>query len=83
MESIDAVVLLCDSADEDLRQIAIETLLTFGKKSSHTNDTLAAQLVNSMILVVYALSANECTSDWPILDSILLDKNVYFWSVFS
>ncbi|XP_048057277.1 rho family-interacting cell polarization regulator 2 isoform X3 [Megalobrama amblycephala] len=31
VESIDAVVLLCDSADEDLRQIAIETLLTFGE----------------------------------------------------
>ncbi|XP_016359849.1 rho family-interacting cell polarization regulator 2 isoform X2 [Sinocyclocheilus anshuiensis] len=31
VESIDAVVLLCDSADEDLCQIAIETLLTFGE----------------------------------------------------
>uniref|UniRef100_A0A9J8DFW0 Rho family-interacting cell polarization regulator 2 n=1 Tax=Cyprinus carpio carpio TaxID=630221 RepID=A0A9J8DFW0_CYPCA len=31
VESIDAVVLLCDSADEDLRHIAIETLLTFGE----------------------------------------------------
>ncbi|XP_052440895.1 rho family-interacting cell polarization regulator 2 isoform X1 [Carassius gibelio] len=31
VESIDAVVLLCDSADEDLYQIAIETLLTFGE----------------------------------------------------
>ncbi|XP_073678515.1 rho family-interacting cell polarization regulator 2 [Garra rufa] len=31
VESIDAVVLLCDSADEDLRQIAIETLLTLGE----------------------------------------------------
>ncbi|KAK7138843.1 hypothetical protein R3I93_016069 [Phoxinus phoxinus] len=31
VESIDAVVLLCDSADEELHQIAIETLLTFGE----------------------------------------------------
>uniref|UniRef100_A0A9J7Z465 Rho family-interacting cell polarization regulator 2 n=1 Tax=Cyprinus carpio carpio TaxID=630221 RepID=A0A9J7Z465_CYPCA len=31
VESIDAVVLLCDSADEDLHQIATETLLTFGE----------------------------------------------------
>uniref|UniRef100_A0A672M3I2 Rho family-interacting cell polarization regulator 2 n=1 Tax=Sinocyclocheilus grahami TaxID=75366 RepID=A0A672M3I2_SINGR len=31
VESIDAVVLLCESADEDLCQIAIETLLTFGE----------------------------------------------------
>lgn len=31
VESIDAVILLCDSVDEELRQIAIETLLTFGE----------------------------------------------------
>ncbi|XP_059365784.1 rho family-interacting cell polarization regulator 2 isoform X2 [Carassius carassius] len=31
VESIDAVVLLCDSADEELHHIAIETLLTFGE----------------------------------------------------
>lgn len=31
VESIRAVVALCDSADEELRHVAIETLLTFGK----------------------------------------------------
>lgn len=31
MESIKAVIALCDSADEELRHVAIETLLTFGK----------------------------------------------------
>ncbi|XP_063041473.1 rho family-interacting cell polarization regulator 2 isoform X2 [Engraulis encrasicolus] len=31
-ESISAVVSLCDSADEDLRHLAIETLLTFGEE---------------------------------------------------
>ncbi|KAK7899066.1 hypothetical protein WMY93_019919 [Mugilogobius chulae] len=30
VESIKAVVALCDSADEELRHVAIETLLTFG-----------------------------------------------------
>nr|XP_015212728.1 PREDICTED: protein FAM65B isoform X3 [Lepisosteus oculatus] len=30
-ESIDAVVSLCDSADEELRNVATETLLTFGE----------------------------------------------------
>lgn len=30
VESIDAVVSLCDSTDEELHQVAIETLLTFG-----------------------------------------------------
>lgn len=30
VESIRAVVALCDSADEELRHVAIETLLTFG-----------------------------------------------------
>jgi len=30
-ESIKAVVALCDSADEELRHVAIETLLTFGQ----------------------------------------------------
>ncbi|XP_051948892.1 rho family-interacting cell polarization regulator 2-like isoform X2 [Xyrauchen texanus] len=32
VESIDAVVSLCDSADEELHQVAIETLLTFGEE---------------------------------------------------
>ncbi|XP_073714100.1 rho family-interacting cell polarization regulator 2 isoform X1 [Misgurnus anguillicaudatus] len=32
VESIDALVLLCDSTDEELHQIAIETLLTFGEE---------------------------------------------------
>lgn len=32
MESIKAVVALCDSADEELRHVAIETLLTFGEQ---------------------------------------------------
>ncbi|KAM3857902.1 rho family-interacting cell polarization regulator 2 [Diretmus argenteus] len=31
-ESIRAVVALCDSADEELRHVAIETLLTFGEE---------------------------------------------------
>lgn len=31
VESIRAVVALCDSADEELRHVAIETLLTFGE----------------------------------------------------
>lgn len=31
VESIKAVVALCDSADEELRHVAIETLLTFGE----------------------------------------------------
>uniref|UniRef100_A0A8C2WRJ2 Rho family-interacting cell polarization regulator 2 n=1 Tax=Cyclopterus lumpus TaxID=8103 RepID=A0A8C2WRJ2_CYCLU len=31
-ESIKAVVALCDSADEELRHVAIETLLTFGEE---------------------------------------------------
>ncbi|TRY84381.1 hypothetical protein DNTS_025468 [Danionella cerebrum] len=31
VESIDAVISLCDSSDEELRQMAIETLLTFGE----------------------------------------------------
>lgn len=31
VESIDAVVSLCDSTDEELHQVAIETLLTFGE----------------------------------------------------
>lgn len=31
VESIKAVVALCDSVDEELRHIAIETLLTFGE----------------------------------------------------
>nr|XP_020453227.1 protein FAM65B [Monopterus albus] len=32
VESIRAVVALCDSADEELRHVAIETLLTFGEE---------------------------------------------------
>uniref|UniRef100_H3DK94 Rho family-interacting cell polarization regulator 2 n=1 Tax=Tetraodon nigroviridis TaxID=99883 RepID=H3DK94_TETNG len=32
VESIKAVVALCDSADEELRHVAIETLLTFGEE---------------------------------------------------
>ncbi|XP_036422225.1 rho family-interacting cell polarization regulator 2 isoform X1 [Colossoma macropomum] len=32
VESINAVVSLCDSADEELRHVAIETLLTFGEE---------------------------------------------------
>ncbi|KAA0710521.1 Rho family-interacting cell polarization regulator 2 [Triplophysa tibetana] len=32
VESIDAVVSLCDSTDEELHQVAIETLLTFGEE---------------------------------------------------
>ncbi|XP_030645360.1 rho family-interacting cell polarization regulator 2 [Chanos chanos] len=32
LESIGAVVSLCDSADEELRHVAIETLLTFGEE---------------------------------------------------
>ncbi|XP_062870584.1 rho family-interacting cell polarization regulator 2 isoform X2 [Trichomycterus rosablanca] len=32
VESISAVVTLCDSADEELRHVAIETLLTFGEE---------------------------------------------------
>ncbi|XP_076864757.1 rho family-interacting cell polarization regulator 2 isoform X2 [Brachyhypopomus gauderio] len=32
VESIDAVVSLCDSANEELRHVAIETLLTFGEE---------------------------------------------------
>uniref|UniRef100_A0A8C7WXK5 Rho family-interacting cell polarization regulator 2 n=1 Tax=Oryzias sinensis TaxID=183150 RepID=A0A8C7WXK5_9TELE len=31
LESIRAIISLCDSADEELRHVAIETLLTFGK----------------------------------------------------
>uniref|UniRef100_A0A8B9JMJ1 Rho family-interacting cell polarization regulator 2 n=1 Tax=Astyanax mexicanus TaxID=7994 RepID=A0A8B9JMJ1_ASTMX len=31
VESINAIVSLCDSADEELRHVAIETLLTFGE----------------------------------------------------
>lgn len=31
VESLKAVVALCDSADEELRHVAIETLLTFGE----------------------------------------------------
>ncbi|XP_066572001.1 rho family-interacting cell polarization regulator 2 isoform X1 [Amia ocellicauda] len=31
-DSIEAVVSLCDSADEELRHVAIETLLTFGEE---------------------------------------------------
>lgn len=37
VESIRAVVALCDSADEELRHVAIETLLTFGKKMDETS----------------------------------------------
>ncbi|XP_054909746.1 rho family-interacting cell polarization regulator 2 isoform X1 [Poeciliopsis prolifica] len=32
VESLKAVVALCDSADEELRHVAIETLLTFGEE---------------------------------------------------
>ncbi|XP_017279210.1 rho family-interacting cell polarization regulator 2 isoform X1 [Kryptolebias marmoratus] len=32
VESIKAVIALCDSADEELRHVAIETLLTFGEE---------------------------------------------------
>ncbi|KAM4539853.1 rho family-interacting cell polarization regulator 2 isoform 3-T3 [Odontesthes bonariensis] len=32
VESIRAVIALCDSADEELRHVAIETLLTFGEE---------------------------------------------------
>ncbi|KAL6456903.1 hypothetical protein MHYP_G00338660 [Metynnis hypsauchen] len=32
VESINAIVSLCDSADEELRHVAIETLLTFGEE---------------------------------------------------
>ncbi|XP_052325641.1 rho family-interacting cell polarization regulator 2-like isoform X6 [Oncorhynchus keta] len=32
VESLQAVVSLCDSADEELRHVAIETLLTFGEE---------------------------------------------------
>ncbi|KAM4630045.1 rho family-interacting cell polarization regulator 2 [Polymixia lowei] len=32
VESVRAVVALCDSADEELRHVAIETLLTFGEE---------------------------------------------------
>ncbi|XP_066531420.1 rho family-interacting cell polarization regulator 2 isoform X2 [Hoplias malabaricus] len=32
VESIHAIVSLCDSADEELRHVAIETLLTFGEE---------------------------------------------------
>ncbi|KAK6324154.1 hypothetical protein J4Q44_G00064930 [Coregonus suidteri] len=48
VESIRAVVSLCDSADEELRHVAIETLLTFGEEGRlayEQLDTVPRELV--------------------------------------
>ncbi|KAF4073826.1 hypothetical protein AMELA_G00247710 [Ameiurus melas] len=48
VESIRAVVALCDSADEELRHIAIQTLLTFGEEGRlayEQLDTVPSQMV--------------------------------------
>uniref|UniRef100_A0A3B4BI78 Rho family-interacting cell polarization regulator 2 n=1 Tax=Periophthalmus magnuspinnatus TaxID=409849 RepID=A0A3B4BI78_9GOBI len=42
VESIKAVVALCDSADEELRHVAIETLLTFGDEGRLAYEQLDA-----------------------------------------
>ncbi|XP_036394874.1 rho family-interacting cell polarization regulator 2-like [Megalops cyprinoides] len=48
-EGIEAVVSLCNSADEELRQVAIETLLTFGEEGQlayEQLDTVPREMVH-------------------------------------
>uniref|UniRef100_A0A8C7WWZ6 Rho family-interacting cell polarization regulator 2 n=1 Tax=Oryzias sinensis TaxID=183150 RepID=A0A8C7WWZ6_9TELE len=48
VESIRAIISLCDSADEELRHVAIETLLTFGEEGRlayEQLDTLSGELI--------------------------------------
>ncbi|XP_028317311.1 rho family-interacting cell polarization regulator 2 isoform X1 [Gouania willdenowi] len=48
VESIRAVIALCDSADEELRHVAIETLLTFGEEGRlayEQLDTVPGQMI--------------------------------------
>uniref|UniRef100_A0A8C7WXL6 Rho family-interacting cell polarization regulator 2 n=1 Tax=Oryzias sinensis TaxID=183150 RepID=A0A8C7WXL6_9TELE len=48
LESIRAIISLCDSADEELRHVAIETLLTFGEEGRlayEQLDTLSGELI--------------------------------------
>ncbi|XP_061598436.1 rho family-interacting cell polarization regulator 2 isoform X2 [Cololabis saira] len=47
-ESIKAVIALCDSADEELRHVAIETLLTFGEEGRlayEQLDTVSGEMI--------------------------------------
>uniref|UniRef100_A0A8C5DFW4 Rho family-interacting cell polarization regulator 2 n=1 Tax=Gouania willdenowi TaxID=441366 RepID=A0A8C5DFW4_GOUWI len=44
VESIRAVIALCDSADEELRHVAIETLLTFGNYAAYSAYGKALQI---------------------------------------
>ena len=38
------MIALCDSADEELRHVAIETLLTFGEWDIHGNKKIKAEI---------------------------------------
>ncbi|XP_072303515.1 rho family-interacting cell polarization regulator 2 isoform X2 [Eucyclogobius newberryi] len=60
VESIKAVVALCDSADEELRHVAIETLLTFGDEGRLAYEQL--DVVPGELLLLGARKGNAVTT---------------------